>query len=207
MKLKWKDIYNDNKNRRYCEIIGIKKEDVEIESNSFRVFKEKRYFVIITILLTILILLNTFRNDLKLFFIVMAFFIGAGFLFFVFNYFKFKCTKDGLYIRFGIQQGKFSYEKIKSIYLSKFNDYSFLMPSKSYNIVIRYVDNNNKIKELSFPNYFLDKQQTIDFLNNFEIKEMQNEKYVNFEKFKILKRVAKASAIIIFVVALICVAF
>lgn len=207
MKMKWKDIYNDNKNRRYCEITGIKKEDVEIESNSFRILKEKKYCAVVVILIITLILLYTFRKDLKVFFMVMAFFIIAGICFFVFNYFKFKCMKDGLYIRFGMQQGKFAYEKVKSIYLSKFNDYSFLIPSRAYNIVIRYTDNNNRIKELSFPNYFLDKQETIDFLENFEIKEVQNESYVNFEKFKILKKIAKAGAVVLFLVVLFVMAF
>lgn len=207
MKLKWKDIYNDNKNRRFCEITGIKKQDVEIESNSFRVLKEKKYYAIAIIVIFTLILLYTFRKDLKVFLMVMVFFAIAGACFFIFNYFKFKCMKDGLYIKFGMQQGKFSYEKIKSIYLSKFNDYSFLIPSKAYNIVIRYIDNNNRIKELSFPNYFLNKQDTINFLDNFEIKEIKNEKYVSFEKFKILKKVAKIAAFALFLIILFVIAF
>lgn len=207
MNLKWKDIYNNNKQRRYCEITGIKKEDVEIESNSFRVLKEKKYLTLIIIVILTGIILYTFRNDIKVFFMVMAFFIIAGICFFVFNYFKIKCMKDGLYVRFGMQEGLFKYEKVKSVYLSKFNDYSFLIPSRGYSIVIRYSDNNNRIKELSFANHFLNKQETLDFLENFEIKEVENENYVNFERFKILKKVAKVVMVILFILFIIGVAF
>lgn len=207
MNLKWKDIYNNNKQRRYCEITGIKKEDVEIESNSFRVLKEKKYLTLIIIVILTGIILYTFRNDIKVFFMVMAFFVIASICFFVFNYFKIKCMKDGLYVRFGMQEGLFKYEKVKSVYLSKFNDYSFLIPSRGYSIVIRYSDNNNRIKELAFANHFLNKQETLDFLENFEIKEVENENYVNFERFKILKKVAKVVMVILFILFIIGVVF
>lgn len=203
MKLKWKDIYNSNKDRRFCEITGIKKEDVEIKSNSFKVLKEKKHIVLVIAIILIAILLYTFRNDIKIFFMVIGFFVVAGACFFIFNYFKLKCTKDGLYVRFGLQEGLFKYDKVKSVYLSKFNDYSFLIPARTYSVVIRYIDNNNKIKELSFANHFLDKQETLDFLENFEIKELQEERYVNFEKFKVLKKVAKITLIVLLVLFII----
>ena len=61
MKLKWKDIYNNNKQRRYCEITGIKKQDVELESNSFRILKQNKYLSIIIAVILIAILFFTFR--------------------------------------------------------------------------------------------------------------------------------------------------
>ena len=67
MNLKLKDIYNNNKQRRYCEITGIKKEDVEIESNSFRVLKEKKYLTLIIIVI-FLSLTSFWRNFKSLFF-------------------------------------------------------------------------------------------------------------------------------------------
>ena len=93
-KLKWKDIYNNNKQRRYSEIIGIKENDIEIESNSFNVLKQRRNIVIIFCLITLALLIWTFRNDLKILLIVLVFFTVVGICFFVFNYFKFKCLKD-----------------------------------------------------------------------------------------------------------------
>lgn len=200
MKLKWKDIYNNNKQRRYCEITGIKKQDVELESNSFRILKQNKYLSIIIAVILIAILFFTFRKDMRVFLIVLAFFTVAAICFFIFNYFKFKCTSNGLYVRFGMQEGLFPYEKLKSVYLSKFNDYRFLIPSNGYSIVIRYYDNNNRIKELSFANYFLNKQETIKFLENFNIKEERNNRYITYEKFKVLRKIIKVTAIVVFTI-------
>ena len=196
MKLKWKDIYNNNKQRRYCEITGIKKQDVELESNSFRILKQNKYLSIIITVILIAILFFTFRKDIRVFLIVLAFFAVAAICFFIFNYFKLRCTSNGLYIRFGMQEGLFPYEKLKSVYLSKFNDYRFLIPSNGYSIVIRYYDNNNRIKELSFANYFLNKQETI----NFNIKEERNNRYITYEKFKVLRKIIKVTAIVVFTI-------
>ncbi len=203
-KLKWKEVYNNNKKRRYCEITGIKEENVEIESNSFKVLKERKYIVLIASIIIIALLVWTFRNDIKILLILLAFFIGSGICFFVFNYFKFKCLKDGLYVKFGFQEGKFSYDKLRGVYLSKFNDYSFLIPAKRvYSIVIRYIDNTNRIKELSFPNYFIKPEDTEKFLSNFDIKEAEESKLVQYERFKILKKLFKAAIFIMFVLLMI----
>lgn len=203
-KLKWKDVYNNNSKRRYCEITGIKEEDVEIESNSFKVLKERKYIVLIASLIIIALLVWTFRNDFKVLLILLAFFAGAGICFFIFNYFKFKCLKDGLYVRFGFQEGKFSYDKLKGVYLSKYNDYSFLIPAKRvYSIVIRYQDNANRIKELSFPNYFIKPEDTDRFLNNFEIEEAEESKLVNYERFKVFRKLLKTAIFIGFMVLII----
>ncbi len=200
--IKWKDIYNDNKHRRYSEITGIKKEDVEIESNPSKLLKEKAFWFGLASLIIIAIILYTFRNNLKIALIVMGFFLFAGVSFFFFNYYKLKCTKDGLYIKFGMQQGLFKYDKIKSIYISRFNDSSYLLSIRTYNIVIRYEDNFKRLKELFFDASFLNKEQVVEFLNNFEIKEAEEDKYVKYEKFKLLKKVGKIALIVAFIVIL-----
>ena len=205
-KLKWKDIYNDNKKRRYCEVTGIKKEGVGIESNSFKALKERKIIALISTLILFGLVIWTFKNDIKILLMVLGFFIVAGICFFIFNYFKFDCLKDGLHVRFGFQEGNFSYDKLKGVYLSKYNDYSFLIPAKRvYSIVIRYTDSLDRIKELSFPNYFLNKQKTAEFLDNFIIKEAEEEKYVQYERYKTIKmlgKVAIAVLIVLFVVGL-----
>ena len=204
MKLKWKDIYNENSKRRYCEITGIKKEDVEIESNSFKTLKERKYLVLVIVLIVIALLIYTFRSDIKILFIVLAFFLVAGVCFFIFNYFKFKCLKDCLYVKFGFNEGKFNYDKLKSVYLSKFNDYSSFLPVKRvYSLVIRYTDGYNRIRELSFPCYFLKPEKVSEFLENFEVKEAVENKFVQYEKFKVLKLIGKAIIFVLFAIIVI----
>lgn len=197
MNLKWKDIYNNYKQRTYCDITGIKKEDVEIVSNSFTVLKEKKYLITVIALVFTALLVYVLRKDIKALLMVLLFFFIAGICFFVFNYFKLKCTKDGLYVRFGMQEGTFPYDKVKSVYIARFNDYNIFVPSKTYSIVIRYIDNMGKIKELSFPNYFISKEEMLDFLNNFNVEEAENKQYVHFERFKRLKKIVKSVTFIL----------
>lgn len=199
-KLKWKDVYKNNEKRRYCEVTGIKEQNIEIESNSFKVLKKRKYIVLITSIILLLLIIWTFRTNFKILLMVLAFFAVAGICFFIFNYFRFKCTEDGLYIKFGFQEGKFSYDKLKSVYLSKYNDYGFLIPSKRvYSIVLRYTDNTGRIKELSFPNYFITPEDTEKFLNNFEIKEAEENKFVGYERFKVFRKIGKIILIVLFI--------
>lgn len=199
-KLKWKDVYKNNEKRRYCEVTGIKEQNIEIESNSFKVLKKRKYIVLIASIILLLLIIWTFRTNFKILLMVLAFFTVAGICFFIFNYFRFKCTEDGLYIKFGFQEGKFSYDKLKSVYLSKYNDYGFLIPSKRvYSIVLRYTDNTGRIKELSFPNYFITPEDTEKFLNNFEIKEAEENKFVGYERFKVFRKIGKIILIVLFI--------
>lgn len=199
-KLKWKDVYKNNEKRRYCEVTGIKEQNIEIESNSFKVLKKRKYIVLIASIILLLLIIWTFRTNFKILLMVLAFFAVAGICFFIFNYFRFKCTEDGLYIKFGFQEGKFSYDKLKSVYLSKYNDYGFLIPSKRvYSIVLRCTDNTGRIKELSFPNYFITPEDTEKFLNNFEIKEAEENKFVGYERFKVFRKIGKIILIVLFI--------
>lgn len=84
------------------------------------------------------------------------------------------------------------------MYLSRFNDYSFILPSKIYSVVVRYVDNNNRIKELSFPNYFVSKEKMAEFLDNFNIAEAEKPEYIQFERLKVFKKISKFVIFILF---------
>ena len=198
--LKWKDIYKNYKDRRYQEFVGIKKEDVEIESSPSQALKNMKYYILLGALIVIAIILYAFRNNLKIALAAIAFLFAFGALFFVFNYYKIALKKDGLHIKFGLQQGIFKYERIKSIYISRFNDSSYLLSIRTYNIVIRYVDNFNRLKELFFDATFLNKEQLVEFLNNIEVKDVETNQYKNFERYKLLKKIGKIILIIAFLI-------
>ena len=63
--MKTKDIYKENKERKYCQIVDIKNENVEVESAPIKVIKEnwKKYLAATLIILAIIIF--TFYKDLK----------------------------------------------------------------------------------------------------------------------------------------------
>lgn len=201
-KRNWKDVYNKNSRRRFCEVTGVKEENVTLEAEPLKTLKKRKYIILACAIIFLALIICTFRSDIKILFIVLAFFLVAGIGFFVFNYFSIVCAKDGLVVRFGLQAGKFPYNRVKGVFLSKFNDYTFLLPTKrAYSVVIRYVDTLNRIRELSFPNYFVDIEDMENFLDNFEIKEKENNEFVQYERFKILKILGKAF------IAILCVVF
>ena len=61
--MKTKDIYKENKERKYCQIVDIKNENVEVESAPIKVIKEnwKKYLAATLIILAIIIF--TFYKD------------------------------------------------------------------------------------------------------------------------------------------------
>ena len=83
--MKTKDIYKENKERKYCQIVDIKNENVEVESAPIKVIKEnwKKYLAATLIILAIIIF--TFYKDLKVLFSVIAFFAFIALLSIVSN--------------------------------------------------------------------------------------------------------------------------
>lgn len=190
-KLRLKDIYTENKSRRYNEISGIKSNTATLISNPKDVLKKNKYKIIILVVIVLALLLSTMYKDLPTFFITLAFLIGICLIVGIFNAFKMTCSKEGIKISFGFQKAFFPYDKIKCIYLSKYDSYSFLRLAKDYNIVIKYVDSNGFIKELSFSTLFVTPQQINDFLNNFTIENKNSEQVVKYEKWKLIKKILK----------------
>lgn len=201
--MKWKEIYEENKKRRCTEITGIKKEDVGIECNSLNYLKEKKYYIIAFNIILILILTFTFYKELKVYLIVLLFFLITEISFFALNSYTIICKKEGLYIKFGFQKGVFDYSRIKNVYLSKTNDSSYLLPIRSYNIAIRYTDNLNRYKELFFDTRFTTKETVTEFLNNFNIKDTEDPSFIKFERYKLIRKIFRIILFILFVFAVV----
>ena len=99
------------------------------------------------------------------------------------------------------------YSRIVNVYLSRdFNAVDFI-PKFSYSIVIRYIDNLNFLKELTFSTLFLKPEQIEKFLDNFIILEEQDDGCIKYEKYKFTKKVFKFIAFILFVIAIGLVAY
>ena len=203
--MKTKDIYKENKERKYCQIVDIKNENVEVESAPIKVIKEnwKKYLAATLIILAIIIF--TFYKDLKVLFSVIAFFAFIALLSIVSNIYSMKCKENSLSLKFNFQKFELPYSRIANIYLSKDFTANDLIPMINYNLVIRYVDNMNFLKELSFSTMFLKEEKLKEFLDNFVISNEEQAKSVKYEKYKLFKKILKSSAFIIFIIALIVV--
>ena len=189
--MKLKEIYKENLGRKYRNVIDTKGNNVQINSSPIKIFKEHKYPIITGILLVILLILLAFRNNLDIFLVVLAFlafFVGLSIYF---NNYKIECKKDILCLKWNLQKFELPYTHLKSIFLSKELNTLEILPVVSYNIIIRYIDNLNFIRELSFPAALLQPEEISNFLDNFIIEEEEAEDCVKFEKYKRIKNILK----------------
>lgn len=205
--MKTKDIYKENKNRKYCPIIDIKKEDIGIESSPIKIIKKNWVKFLIISLIIVAILSITFYKDLVVLASVLVFlaFIVVGCIFS--GTYSMKCKEETLSMKLNLQKFEVSYSRIANIYISKEFTISDFIPMFTYSLVIRYVDNMNFLKELSFPTLFLKPEDLEKFLDNFIIQKEQSKECIKYEKYKMSKKVFKAIAFILFIIAIILVAY
>ena len=198
--MKLKDIYRENLERKYRNVINTKGKEAELKSIPLDAVKKHKYVIIIISLITILIILFSFRNNINTFFIVLGFLIFMGLTAFYFNNYSMQCKKDVLSLKWNFQKFDLPYSHLKSIFLSR--DFSGLqvLPMMTYNIVIRYIDNLNFIKELTFPASLLQPEELKEFLDNFIIEEIDAEDCKKFERFKKIKSAIKVLGFIVFAI-------
>lgn len=195
-----KEIYKENLGRKYRNVIKINRENVEINSSPIPSIKKNKFPIIIASLITVLLLLLAFHKNLSTFFVVLAFLFFMVILGLYFNNYSIKCKKDVLSLKWNFQTFDLPYSHLKSVCLSR--DFSGLnvLPMINYNVVIRYIDNLNFIKELTFPTHFLNPGELQNFLDNFVIEEEVAEDCIRFERFKKIKKILKALGFVIFVI-------
>lgn len=205
--MKTKEIYKENKNRKYCPIIDIKNEDIGIESSPIKLIKKYWVKFLIIALIIVVVLSITFYKDLVVLASVLAFiaFIVGGCIFS--GTYSMKCKEETLSMKLNLQKFEVSYSRIANIYISREFTISDLIPMFTYSLVIRYVDNMNFLKELSFPTIFLKKEDLEKFLNNFIIQKEQSKECIKYEKYKMSKRILKAFAFVLFFIAIILVVY
>ena len=92
--MKTKDIYKDNKNRKYCPIIDIKSEDMRIESSPIKVIKEHLIKFLIISLIIVLILSITFYKDLIVLISVLVFLAFIVVAFILSSTYSMKCKEN-----------------------------------------------------------------------------------------------------------------
>lgn len=203
--MKTKDIYKENKNRKYCPIIDIKSEDIGIESNPIKLIKKYWIKCLIILLIIVLVLSITFYKDLVVLASVLAFlaFIVVGCI--LSGTYSMKCKEETLSMKLNFQKFEVSYSRIANIYISREFTVSDLIPMFTYSLVIRYVDNMNFFKELSFPTLFIKTEDIEKFLDNFITQKEQSKECIKYEKYKISKRIFKVTGFVLFIIAIVLV--
>lgn len=198
--MKFKEVYKNNVERKYRNVINTKGKEVELKSLPLNSIKKNKFIIIIVSLITILILLLAFYNTLETFAFAVVFLLLMAVSGLFFNNYSMKCKKDILSLKWNFKKFDLPYTHLKSIFLSRdINGLQFI-PMVNYNIVVRYIDNLNFIRELSFPTFFLKPEDVEEFIDNFVMEENKAEDCIRFEKYKKLKAIMKVLGFILFVV-------
>ena len=180
--MKFKEIFLENKDRRYRNIAKVKKENMTLVIDPIRKIKEN-WIVLLGILVVIIgFLLINFNSKIFLVSLALIAFLVVVYIFG--NKAILKCDKDSLYIKQGFQENKIPYSKIKTVFISRATELMLFIPTYSYNIIIRSEDNFSFIRELNFSLMCADEDEVKEFIENFEIENKINQRIVKFEKRK-----------------------
>lgn len=197
--MKFKEIFLENKDRRYRNITKVKKENMTLVIDPIRKIKEN-WIVLLGILVVIIgFLLINFNSKIFLVSLALIAFLVVVYIFG--NKAILKCDKDSLYIKQGFQENKIPYSKIKTVFISRATELMLFIPTYSYNIIIRYEDNFSFIRELNFSLMCADEDEVKEFIENFEIENKINQRIVKFEKRKFIGK------LLTFIITIIAVVF
>ena len=197
--MKFKEIFLENKDRRYRNIAKVKKENMTLVIDPIKIIKEN-WIVLLGILVVIIgFLLINFNSKIFLVSLALIAFLVVVYIFG--NKAILKCDKDSLYIKQGFQENKIPYSKIKTVFISRATELMLFIPTYSYNIIIRYEDNFSFIRELNFSLMCADEDEVKEFIENFEIENKINQRIVKFEKRKFIGK------LLTFIITIIAVVF
>ena len=105
-------------------------------------------------------------------------------------------------MKLNFQEIELSYSRIANIYISKEFSVSDFIPMFTYSLVIRYVDNMNFLKELSFPILFLKPEDIEKFIDNFIVQKEQSQECIKYEKYKLIKKIFKITGFVLFIIVI-----
>ena len=139
--MKLKEIYMENKARRYSSVKKVIKENIVLEMDPIEKIKEN--WIVLTAIFVIAIGFLLLDYNPKYFFVCLAIMLFLVILFIYGNKAYLKCDKDSLHIRQGFQKLNIPYTQLKSVYIGRIKGFS-------YNIIVRFQDNFSFLRELEF---------------------------------------------------------
>ena len=198
--MKLKELYLENKEHRYNTITRVKKENITLEMNPVKKIQDN-WIILLGILVVIIgFLLINFNSKVFGISLVLIAFLVCVFIFG--NKATIKCDKNTLDIKQGFQHNKIPYANLKSVFIGRATELFLVVPMYSYNIVIRYEDNISFIHELQFSLFCANEDDVKKFIENFEFDDNINQRFIQFERKKILLKIISAIltiAIMIFI--------
>lgn len=193
-----KEIFLENKDRRYYNVSRVKKENMTLVVDPVKKLKEN-WIVLLGIFVVIIgfLLINFNMKILEISMALIAFFVVV---FIYGNKAILKCDKNSLNIQQGFQKNKIPYSKVKGVFIARAIDLMLFIPTYNYNIIIRYEDPFSFIRELNFSLMCADEDEVKKFIENFEINKTVDPKIVKFEKRKLIWKILTSIGTLILVI-------
>ena len=193
--MKLKEIYMENKARRYSSIQKVMKENIVLEMDPIKKMKEN-WIVLLAIFVIVVGCLLIDYNP-KYFYTCLGIILVFIALFIFGNKAYLKCDKNSLYIKQGFQKLNIPYDHLKSVYIGRVRGFS-------YNIIIRFQDNFSFLRELEFSLLCSKPEDVNEFISNFIIEKQVQTQYVTYEKRKFFRRsLSTVFTILLFIIILI----
>ncbi|MBQ3408166.1 MAG: hypothetical protein IJH12_03055 [Clostridia bacterium] len=182
--MNYKELYLKNEDRKYCEITGIVKEDVKLESYPIQKIKDNWIILLGIVALIIGFLLVKF--NLKIFLLVIIFVVLFLTLFLIGNKYSVVCKKDGIQIKQHFQSVNLPYKSIKNVYIAGTMRSMIL---HTYVLVIRCEDQLSFLREFELPLLCSNVDEVAKFIENFKMAGESDAAALRLEKRRSLKRI------------------
>lgn len=194
-----KELCKNTINRRYCDITGIRKENLTIESNPVNKIKDN--WIILLGLVALVIGLMLVNFNLVYFLICMGLIIFFLCLFLIGNKYSVTCDKDCISIKQYFQKFNIPYKSVKNVYVART---AHGIINRTYVLVIRCEDQFSLLREFEFPLLCSDINEVEKFVENFKISGQSDAATIRYDKRRSLRRIIEN---IFYVVSVIIIAW
>lgn len=183
--MEYKEYCIENDNRRFCDINGIKEENIGFETHPITAIKN--HWIILLGVVAVVLGFLLLRFEYKLFLLVIGFVALFFVLFLIGNKYSIICEKDGIKIKQHFQTIHLPYQMVKNVYIVNTVRGAF----KTYVLVVRCEDKFALLREFELPLLCANKEEVIKFVNNFHIAGEVDSDKIALDKRREFKRIVR----------------
>ena len=181
--MKWKEIYDKCNHDENNQVTNIFRK-FKISSNFKNYIKNYGIATLVILLVIVVFLAFTFRNNIIIVFYSVGLLILLFLLAMFYARYKIELTETQLLVKANSQETDVKYDKLLNIYMCKEKKRIFFIPIYYYMIKITYILDEESIGILSLPTIMLNKNQVINFFKSFDTKNKGINKPENKKKRK-----------------------
>lgn len=200
--MNYKELFVNTVNRRYCDITGIKKENLTIESNPIKKIKDNWIILLGFVALVIGLMLINF--NVIYFLLCLGLIAFFEVLFLIGNKYSVTCDKDCISIKQYFQKFNIPYKNVKNVYVART---AHGIITHTYVLVIRCEDQLSLLREFEFPLLCTDIEKVVGFIDNFKIATQCDAATIKHDKRRSLRRIVENifSIVCVIIIAWFCI--